>query len=79
MISKLSHDSHKQTPDLVRVKVCTDFVQVRVIREECGLRNIVGARDPNASVPGLHYVGCLTILASETQADHLLGMQSQSC
>ena len=79
MISHFSHNSHKQKPDLARVKVRTDLVQVWVILEERGFRNIVGARDRNASVLGLHYVGGFTILAGETQADHLLGMQTQSC
>lgn len=60
-----------QRLDLRRVEFRAGLVQVRVILDESTLRNVEHVRDRNTSVPRLHDVGGLAILAGEAQADGL--------
>lgn len=60
-----------QRPDLLRVEVRADLVQVRVVLEERTLRNVEHIRDAYTSVPGLHDIGSFAVLAGNTQADDL--------
>lgn len=72
------HHNYTKKDDLLRIDVRAVLVHVRVILEECTLRNVVRGRDGITTVPGLHDVGGLAILASETQAEDLYSIQSQS-
>ena len=66
-----AHHKDTQVTDLGRVEVRADLVQVRVVREERILRNVVRAGNTNTSVPGLRDVGCAAILVGDAQADDL--------
>ena len=62
---------------LARVEVRADLVQFGVVRQERVLRNVVRVRDRHTCIPRLRDVGGHAVLAGDTQADDLYGIQCQ--